>query len=120
MQLFRTVCSTDWKSRPSHGLTLVGETNETNRIQILKDLMDEDVRKWQAEDIALDEDDDDDEKRNKRAAELIDDPDLAGSFGLLWKNEDRFEMQTADVDYRAFVDRMDGDRITTVYHFFGD
>ena len=122
MQLFRTVCSTDWKSRPSHHLLLVGETNEADqqpadRIQILKGLMDKDVREFQAYDVATDEyDGSDDSWLDKRASELVNDPDLQGS----WQNEDRFEMQTADSDHRAFVDRCDGDRTTTVYHFFGD
>ena len=122
MQLFRTVCSTDFKSRPTHHLYLVGETNEVDqqpldRIKILKDLMDKDVREWQAGDVAVDEyDGSDDSWIDKRASELVDDPGLSAN----WENEDRFEMQTDDSDYRAFVNRCDDDLTTIVYHFFGD
>lgn len=122
MQLFRTVCSTDFKSRPSHGLILVGtsvlgspEFNKADRIEALKDLMDKDVRDWQAHDIAAEETEDG-TFDTKRIAELINDKDLP----LLWKHVDRFEMQLTDEDHREFVERMDGDRTTVVYHFFGD
>ena len=124
MQLFRTVCSTDFKCRPHHSLVLVATSvfgspgfNKANRIEALKSLMDLDVREWQAHELAMEEmDDDGTQAITKRAAELVSDPDLSES----WKNEDRFEMQVHDSDHREFVERVDGDRTTTVYHFFGD
>lgn len=48
--LFRTSCSTDWKGRPIHELTLLG----TGTVAELLALQNKDVEEWQARDIKTD------------------------------------------------------------------
>lgn len=112
MKLYRTVCNTDWKSRPHHVLTDMGTGTKEELVQ----RMDQDIREWMAQEVArvqIEEAEDQDADEETLALQLQDDPELAGK----WKNEGRFEMKLCDGDgHREFVERMDGDRCTTVYH----
>ena len=38
----------------------------------------------------------------------------------MWEHQDRFEMRLRDKDHREFVERMDGEFSTTVYHLLED
>lgn len=57
MQLFKTLCATDWKGRPEHTLTLVasaeGEHAPTAR-GLLLEFMGRDVEEWQERDRVAD------------------------------------------------------------------
>lgn len=124
MLLFRTVCSTDWKSRPSHSLVLIA--NPESRAAAIE-AMDKDVVEWMAADIAADE-----YNAHEGDEELPDGWDTARADELvatktpkellaIWITEDRFEMAVRHASHREFVEcDGDGNRCTTVYHLMDD
>jgi hypothetical protein len=89
MQLWRTVCSTDWQGRPHHALELIAETDYSpSMLSRLIEQQNEDVAKWQA--------------KEKEATE--------------WAVEGyRWEMDL-DSQLREFVEGSEGEWTTTVYH----
>ena len=105
MQLWRTVCSTDWKGRPHHSLTHIAESDKTDR---LIERQNEDVAEWQAQDI---------QNHNKNL-------DGGEEKTTEWAIErHRWEM---DLDaklsrpaLREFVEGSEGHWTTTVYHLVG-
>ena len=114
MRLYRTVCSTDWKCRPSHLLVFVGEGTKEELAQ----KMDEDVRDWMVIDVAAANEKDgvDDESKAYQKA-LKDNPDLPE---LWWGNQqNRWEMSRSEGNIcRSFAENDgDGNRCTVVYHF---
>lgn len=117
--LFRTVCSTDWKARPSHSLVYLGRGTEMQ----LEHLINEDVRRTMAEDLAADEYN----ERSEQGEELADGWDALRAEQLLqsdvdlkelWENNCRYEMQHDEPRIgREFVLlHDDGYRSTMVYH----
>lgn len=133
MFLFRTICSTDWKCRPTHSLTNI---TTADNIEELVAAMNKDVRKWMSEDIATQEMSEMEEQGREplthnwetKRAEAIETDKMFSDADVMdmWECEDRFEMtlrSTAPGEpaprHREFVDRMgDGDRTTVAYHFF--
>lgn len=112
MQLYRTVCNTDWKCRPHHLLTYLGNGTKDELIE----KMDADIREWMAQEIASDQIEGGEEASEEvLIARLLTDPELEAK----WCHEGRYEMRLNDPDtyHREFVEKMDGDRSTTVYHF---
>jgi len=118
--LFRTICSTDWKGRPSHSLQYLGRGTEMQ----LEHLINEDVRATMAGDLAADECNEREERGEaleegwdiQRAAELL---QSGVDLKELWENSERFEMQFDEPRIgREFVLVRDGDgyRSTMVYH----
>lgn len=124
MLLLRTVCTTDWKGRPSHSVVLVAKTEGRKEALVA---MDKDVAEWMAVDIAADEynelSETDEEPEagwdKARAAELVATKTPAELLEM-WRHEDRFEMRLEDADHREFVERMGGDLCTIVYHLLRD
>ena len=125
MLLLRTVCSTDWKGRPSHQVLCVARTEHRQRPLTRKaaiEAMDADVREWMLNDLQVDEENSDEEQRaewqrtGRGKPEEMDRPTLEAA----WKHTDRFEMSLTDADHREFVERMEGDFTTIVYHLLKD
>ena len=118
--LFRTVCSTDWKARPSHSLVFLGRGTEMQ----LEHLINEDVRRTMAEDLAADEYNERSERGDEpedgwdalRAEQLL---QSGVDLKALWENGERREMQYDEPRIgREFVLTCDDDgyRATMVYH----
>lgn len=123
MLLLRTVCSTDWKGRPNHSVSLVATTE--GRKDALA-AMDKDVAEWMATDIAADEynamegEEPEDGWDVRRAEELVA-TKTPEELKAMWQDgNSRFEMRLHDADHREFVERCDGDICTTVYHLLRD
>lgn len=127
MLLFRTICSTDWKGRPSHSLVLVAKT--ANRKDAIE-AMDKDVVEWMAVDAAADEynerceagDEPEDGWDTMRAKELAEEsnPDFLKHRWMEGSAGNRWEMQMSDADHREFVERLEGEWCTIVYHIQTD
>jgi hypothetical protein len=124
MQLFETTCSTDWKGRPTHGLTLVATGT---REELLK-TMDDKVRGWQAQDLGFQIEEDIEEsvaEGNPHLAEAFRAKLVelraadAESVGKLWTIEwERWEMLTPNDDKREFASKDgEGGFWSLVYHF---
>jgi len=137
MQLFRTVCQTNWKCQPHHILTLIAISTKARLGIVAKSVdekllqlaMNDDVRKWMAVDIAADEFN----KRQEAGDPVPDGCDLDraaeleklqhAGVRLLWENSNRYErrprgLHEGGVIHREFAEKTeDGDRCTTVYHF---
>jgi hypothetical protein len=114
MQLWRTVCSTDWKGRPHHSLTLIAESDKTDR---LIERQNEDVAEWQALDIRNHNEnlEDGEEKTTEWAIERYRwemdlDAKLSSrsSAASFWSSA-----------LREFVEGSEGHWTTTVYHLVG-
>ena len=116
--VFRTVCSTDWKGRPSHRLTLVAKT-ENREMAIAA--MNKDISEWIAYDIVAEEYEEyegtESEKdwNMRRVTELLATKTSTELLGM-WRRQGRYEMKLQNKDHREFVERMDGSFCTTVYH----
>lgn len=128
MLLFRTVCSTDNKNRPSHNLVFLAKSD--NQAEIVE-AMNKDVALWMANDIAVG-------MYNQLEEEVEDDWDLKQVAKLLatktrdeikamWledcKDDDRrFEMCLDSKTHREFVEVFTsvGYTCTTVYHLLDD
>ncbi len=121
MLVLRTICTTDWKGRPNHRVVLVATTED--RVEAIK-AMDADVAKWMAQDIADEEENNGEQEigwANQRAADLLA-TKTHEELKAMWQDseETRFEMRLHDADHREFVERMDGDTCTIVYHMLND
>jgi hypothetical protein len=129
MLVLRTVCSTDWKGRPSHSVVLVAKTE--NRKEAIA-AMDKDVAEWMAVDIAADEWNDKEQEGIEpeegsdvaRTAELVatETPEELKHRWMEASAGNRWEMQMQDADHREFVERIgdSGEFCTTVYHLLKD
>jgi len=123
MQLFRTVCSTDWKGRPTHDLQRLSVGTQ----DALVAHMDLDIRQTQAEDVAREEAADREEHggprldsqeaedwTQARIQQLLADPELR----TIWSNSERWEMDRKPGQiFRVLAYKLDGDYISIVYHF---
>lgn len=103
--VYRTVCNTDWKGRPIHILTIVG--NAHNRADAVR-LMDQDVSEWQAEEIS--------DRNDCKEEGEPDDTEWSGNNG---EGNVRFEIEREQPDKpRKFAEEFgDGTLSTTCYHF---
>ena len=120
MHLFRTICSTDWKGRPSHMINLVASSDDR---KWLIERMNEDVREWMCVDLAFQNDEGDE----AATADALNNDKTVSNDEIKtdWSHEDRFEMRLyggsgPTPDHREFVERVDGEFSTTVYHFLAD
>lgn len=123
MRLYRTVCHTDWKGRPSHQLKLLAVSDDQ---EWLREQMDKDVREWMAADVARREWEDQSEGKEdvtkedeikfleERVLELVGDSSLVGKWAV---EHEKWEMSLPDKIHREFVEKDEGDLTTTVYHF---
>lgn len=120
--VFRTVCNTDWKSRPDHELTIVGVVDTQE--QAIK-LMNDDVHGWMSSDVTVDDyngmvesdcEPDDDWVNDRKIGYLKTTPE---ELKKVWTHEDRWEMTLDDEESpcRKFAEVNECDRTTTVYHF---
>lgn len=119
MRLYRTMCMTDWKGRPTHRLRLIACSDDKGW---LVGLMNSNVLEWQAEDVVTLEEEEAEENgrsfdREARLAELRCDPDLPNK----WASENvRWEMKGCLIEGREFVDKSTDVLCTIVYHFLED
>ena len=112
MLVLETRCDTDWKGRPDHRLTVIGEVATMEEATALVDSA---VEKWMAIDISIDSD----ESGNQDFLDsLLKDKDIP--LSKLWENNDRWEMQT-DGKQRKFAEKFeDGSYSSIVYHLLSD
>ena len=103
LQLIKTICSTDWKGRPDHTIKFMGIGSRDE----LQTLADDDIAKWQAIDLASDE---------QIAEEDEEEPPTE------WETNHRWEMKLEEPaserkEYRQFAERDDnGNTSSTTYH----
>lgn len=119
-QLWRTTCSTDWKGIPAHSLQMLATSDV---ISFLIGVMNKDVNKWQATDVAASEFNDRCEANDeppagwdiKRAEELAEDPSLPGKWKALKNGQ--YEVVGRPAHIREFcVHNDEGNVCTIVYH----
>ncbi len=118
LTVFRTVCSTDWKCRPSHSLVIVGQAENQEKAV---EMMNQDIHVWMVVDVAV--------ESGNEVEVLVDDISTTTRTDVLllktqdevkemWENEERWEMKLDSGKVcREFVEKIDEDRTTTVYHF---
>lgn len=101
LSLFRTVCSTDWKGRPSHSLLLL-LASDNRDLLIAK--QDEDVEEWQREEL-------------EALAQMAEEEGTAAPTEWALANV-RWEMDRLnEKSLRSFVEKdTEGGIFTTVYH----
>jgi len=106
MQLWRTVCSTDWKGRPDHSLMLIAESDKTDR---LIERQNEDVAEWQAQDIRNHNEnlEDGEEKTTEWTIKPVETTHARCRWEMDSVNNGRL---------REFVEGSEGYWTTTVYH----
>ena len=106
MRLFCTICSTDWKGRPTHNLELLSTSDDRD---YLVGHMDEDVLRWQK--IDLDSDNEIAKEDEEPTREEWAGPDKQ------WE----MSQPLRSLDGRSFVIKgSDGDLTTVVYHILPD
>lgn len=135
MLLYKTACSTDYKGRPTHQLTLVARADTVEQARAA---MDQDVVVWMANDLAmsqLDEVEEDEQTRNatteervamywaahqKLAAEIC--TRTPEQIRSMWEQyPSRWEMQDVDAaPCREFVLSHEDGTSTLVYHILND
>lgn len=103
LTLYRTLCSTDHKHRPFHELIKLGSGTREDLLR----LQDEDVQKWQAQDLQI-------ERENASDDEEI--PSTWERMGGYFESQ-RWEIERKDPqECRKFTGYREGDSWSIVYH----
>ena len=107
LTLFRSVCNHDWKGKPSNSLNAVG----TGTREELLALQDADVERWQAEDIANENEAREIDNENE------DDISLHAAPITKWEETGAVEMDERRDGLRDFFCKTeDGDYWSIAYH----
>lgn len=107
MKLIEVICNTDWKCRPTHQIKVLAEGTKKE----LAAKLDEAVTEAQKQDLMSDEDD----EGNRKHPDSV----LAGlkpkEIAELWKDDQRWEMNSNREDQRMLCGGCDGDSWSISY-----